>query len=44
MGFYIERISDPQNDSSKGHVWKLGVFYLPVSCKVYHFFNVGEKI
>ena len=43
MGFYIERISDLQNDSSKGPVWKLVMFPLPVFCKVYTIFNVGEK-
>ena len=36
-GFYIERISDLQNDSSKGPVRKLVMFSLPVFCKVYHF-------
>ena len=30
MGFYIERISDLQNDSRKGPVIKLVMFSLPV--------------
>ena len=43
MGFYIERISDLQNDSTKGPVWELVIFSLPVFIRYIPFFNVGEK-
>ena len=44
VGFHTERISDLQNDSSKGPVCKLVMFSLPVFVRYTIFCNVGEKI